>query len=425
MSKRVSGGPFSWMTILVVCGINFGCLDGVSPLERENGGQNTPPLVTEPCDGVGNLGEVCSVGVGACQSSGIIICDAERRRGVCSAERIEPTAEVCDGETDEDCDGSTDEAPEGNEPALCAAGNRCVEGDCEAIPVEVCDGVDNDNDGTIDEGFVLGQACQVGVGACSRNGTIVCSADGLDTTCNAQPGQPVDETFNGVDDNCNGRTDEGTCTGSDAQCRPRCDVNADCRPGEVCRDFDSFEVIEGQRQRTELYRACVNPALPVDYILGCEEGATPQNPGLCTTCLDENDNGRCNDQELRCNGFDDNANGDIDEGGVCEVECLADADCAVGSVCRNEQCVESLGQCGVREPNAPCGAGCYANGGAIVCLFTERVQAQFCFVDNDGDELSPAEGDANDSDPNVGFCCGDVAPPDCNETGWTPVLGGR
>jgi hypothetical protein len=55
-----------------------------------------------------------------------------------------------------------------------------VFGACEGeiLPAgEVCNGVDDDCDGRVDE--VAGQACTVGLGVCRRDGQTVCEADGL------------------------------------------------------------------------------------------------------------------------------------------------------------------------------------------------------------------------------------------------------
>lgn len=99
--------------------------------------------------------------------------------------------------------------------------------------------------GTVDEGFDVGTTCAAGIGACQRSGAKVCTSDGASTVCNATPGAPTAEICNGVDDNCNGQIDEGLGTiscgqGGCEQTVPAC-VNgqpAVCTPGtpkaEIC-----------------------------------------------------------------------------------------------------------------------------------------------------------------------------------------------
>jgi hypothetical protein len=83
---------------------------------------------------------------------------------------------------------------------------------CSALPAspspEVCDYRDNDCDGEIDEGFDVGTPCSAGIGACFRPGVRVCSSDGTGTQCNAQPGSPSPEVCDHVDNDCDGEVDE-------------------------------------------------------------------------------------------------------------------------------------------------------------------------------------------------------------------------
>jgi len=129
----------------------------------------------------------------------------------------------CDGK-DNDCDGKTDEelvAPDqpacltagvcaGNESAifrLCKAGTWQCEysrvPDFEGIESS-CDGVDNNCDGDTDEGLIA-QECfnRNEYGKCP--GLTVCTIyDGV--SCEGP--EPMAEICNGIDDNCNGSTDE-------------------------------------------------------------------------------------------------------------------------------------------------------------------------------------------------------------------------
>jgi hypothetical protein len=80
---------------------------------------------------------------------------------------------------------------------------------CTPASAEMCDAVDNDKDGAIDEDFDTGSLCGAGIGACFRGGFKICSADGSGTVCTAQPGTPVAEICDDQDNDCDAETDEG------------------------------------------------------------------------------------------------------------------------------------------------------------------------------------------------------------------------
>jgi len=80
----------------------------------------------------------------------------------------------------------------------CSGGTpqTCVPGTPTA---EVCNGIDDDCDGQVDEGLTI--SC--GVGACARTAGCV---NGTPETC--VPGTPTAEVCNGIDDDCDGQVDE-------------------------------------------------------------------------------------------------------------------------------------------------------------------------------------------------------------------------
>ena len=100
--------------------------------------------------------------------------------------------------------------------ALAAPGPDCDDSDAGVGPgqTERCDGRDEDCDGVVDGGFDVGGACSAGVGACAASGVSVCAAGGLGVACSAVAGTPRSEVCNGVDDDCDGTVDEGACSGT-------------------------------------------------------------------------------------------------------------------------------------------------------------------------------------------------------------------
>ncbi|MGH9867846.1 MAG: right-handed parallel beta-helix repeat-containing protein, partial [Candidatus Polarisedimenticolia bacterium] len=183
------------------------------------------------CDGLADdgfdVGSPCSAGEGECEQSGTVVCAPDGLSSACDATPGSPSAETCD-ELDNDCDGTSDngftvgEACSAGTGVCQAAGVTVCSGDgtsttCNAVPwspsAETCDGLDNDCDGTADNGFALGEACSAGTGACQAAGVTVCSGDGAGTTCNAVPGSPSAETCDGLDNDCNGTADNGFTLG--------------------------------------------------------------------------------------------------------------------------------------------------------------------------------------------------------------------
>ncbi len=112
----------------------------------------------------------CPDPVGVCAEGMVVMCRAGQGLPVCEPiVDYEADEATCD-QLDNDCDGSTDEG----------LLNAC--GTCGAAPVETCNGQDDDCDGSTDEGLL--NVC----GACGEVPTEIC---------------------NGQDDDCDGSTDEG------------------------------------------------------------------------------------------------------------------------------------------------------------------------------------------------------------------------
>ncbi len=163
--------------------------------------------------GCGTL--VCAFGETRCAGESVEACeegpDGCPRWG---APTTCPGAEVCVGGFCEEVNGCVDNDRDGYGPG-CINGPDCDDSDDERNSgrMEVCDGKDNDCDGTVDDGVPgAGDVCTSGMGVCENPGTTVCTATGQ-IVCDASPGTPSAEVCDGLDNDCNGLPDDGiTCT---------------------------------------------------------------------------------------------------------------------------------------------------------------------------------------------------------------------
>lgn len=210
-------------------------------LEREEGfdcddtnaqvnpaGDETCDLLDNDCSGaVDDIPpKVCYApsALGACPgkltcTEGQTFCDAK-----------EPELEVCDG-VDNNCNWSIDEGcscldgatqPCGSDVGQCAAGSQtCIAGQWGVCAgnsgpfEEVCDNLDNNCDGDVDELLVLKQSCGMSqVGICTSGTEYkVCDEGAYTDWMGCDAVFPEEENcMDGLDNDCDGDVDTGCCT---------------------------------------------------------------------------------------------------------------------------------------------------------------------------------------------------------------------
>ncbi|MEY2932722.1 MAG: repeat protein, partial [Pseudomonadota bacterium] len=259
----------SYVPVLTGCGVGACAAAGITSCVLGQTLNSCSPGAPAPndasCDGIdqdcsGTADEDyvslnTSCGVGACGASGSTSCQAGKTLDSCQAGTPAASDASCDG-IDQDCNGAADEdyvslntscgvgacGASGN--TSCQAGqtlNSCQPGS-PAPSDQSCNGVDDDCNGTIDDGYVqLSTSC--GIGACSATGATSCGLGEVLDSCRAGSPAPNDATCNGLDDDCDGVVDEDyapVCSGTNVVfCVAGALAPSNCSDGNACNGAET------------------------------------------------------------------------------------------------------------------------------------------------------------------------------------------
>ena len=267
---------------------------------------------------------------------------------------VGPKTEVCDG-LDNDCNGTVDDGVAGTGSSCGSDVGECQEGTmaCQSTPSgwalvctgsigpkpEICDGKDNNCDGATDEDYPeKGQACGTNVGECQA-GSWKCDTGAL--ICEGGTG-PTPETCDGKDNDCNGAIDDNVS----GEGQPCGDNVGECTPGTTKCVGAQFICVGGTQPGQEICDGKDNDC----------DGTADQNaacPGS-STCIEGQCVVPCGTGEFNCPGGSRCINGYCIPDACSKITCkdterCTDGKCVekcAGRTCKDtERCQPTTGQC--------------------------------------------------------------------------------